>query len=318
MQKKIIISLLVMLSSGSTAVVPIARGGFGSRQVADGSFDSRVVRSAYVNQHPRVLFDEAHSNLYTPTGRYKPFADLIQNDGYKLETAADSFTKKQLEGFDVLVIVNASGPGEQRDASAFTEPECDAVRDWVNAGGALLLITGHAPFGAAAAKLARRFDVNVTAGFTFDTSQFNKDSGDQTELVFARDSGLVGEHPITRGRDERERINRVMTFSGTSLKGPGDSVALLKLGDTAKDVLPSDQKPTGPGQPADTRTVSASGRAQGVALAFGKGRVVVLSEAAMLTAQIAPAGFRYGMNITGNDNRQLALNIMHWLSGLLK
>jgi hypothetical protein len=319
MRKGIIILLLLVFSSGPTAVVPIvARVGFGPRQVADGAFDTHVVRPAYVTQHPRVLFDEAHSNLYTPTGRYKPFADLIRGDGYKLETAGDSFTKKQLEGYDVLVIVDASGPGEQRDASAFTEPECDAVRDWVKAGGALLLITDHAPFGAAAAALARRFDVNVTAGFTFDTSQFNKDSGDQTELVFARDSGLAGEHPITRGRDERERINRVMTFSGTSLKGPGESVALLKLGDTAKDVLPSDLKPTAPGQPADHRTVSASGRAQGIALEFGKGRVVVLSEAAMLTAQVAPAGFRYGMNITGNDNRQFALNIMHWLSGLLK
>ena len=319
MRKEIIILLLLVLSSGSTAVVPIvARAGFGPRQDADGAFDAHVVRPAYVKQHPRVLFDGAHNNLYTSTGRYKPFADLIGSDGYKLEPAAESFTRKQLEGYDVLVIVDASGPREQRDAPAFTEAECDAVRDWVKAGGALLLITDHAPFGAAAAPLARRFDVGITAGFTIDTSQYNKESGDETELVFARDDGLAGEHPITRGRDERERINRVMTFSGTSLKGPGESVALLKLGDTAKDVLPSDRKPTSPDQPADHRTVSASGRAQAIALAFGKGRVVVLSEASMLTAQVAPAGFRFGMNIAGADNRQFALNIMHWLSGLLK
>jgi hypothetical protein len=36
----------------------------------------------------------------------------------------------------------------------------------------------------------------------------------------------------------------------------------------------------------------------------------------MLTAQI-DKGKKFGMNIPGNDNRQFALNLMHWLSGLL-
>jgi hypothetical protein len=41
----------------------------------------------------------------------------------------------------------------------------------------------------------------------------------------------------------------------------------------------------------------------------------------MLSAQIAGSGeekYRLGMNRSCIDNRQLALNIMHWLSGLLK
>ena len=62
---------------------------------------------------------------------------------------------------------------------------------------------------------------------------------------------------------------------------------------------------------------SAAGRAQGIAFKFGKGRVVVLGEAAMMSAQLAgPEKRRMGMNMPGSDNRQLALNIMHWLSGL--
>jgi hypothetical protein len=28
--------------------------------------------------------------------------------------------------------------------------------------------------------------------------------------------------------------------------------------------------------------------------------------------------FKAGMNVPGNDDRQLALNVLHWLSGLLK
>ncbi len=66
------------------------------------------------------------------------------------------------------------------------------------------------------------------------------------------------------------------------------------------------------------KQVPAAGRAQGLALAHGKGRVVVLGEAAQLSAQVAGLEpIRFGMNVPGLDNRQMALNIMHWLSGLI-
>jgi hypothetical protein len=67
--------------------------------------------------------------------------------------------------------------------------------------------------------------------------------------------------------------------------------------------------------------ISAAGRALGVALKYGKGRVVITGEAGMLSAQIlreGQASYPFGMNVPGFDNRQLALNLFHWLSGLLK
>ena len=66
--------------------------------------------------------------------------------------------------------------------------------------------------------------------------------------------------------------------------------------------------------PEKAKTVSATGRAQAIALPFGKRRVVVFGEAAMLTAQER----NFGMNYPGTDDRQLVLNVMHWLSDLLK
>jgi hypothetical protein len=55
-----------------------------------------------------------------------------------------------------------------------------------------------------------------------------------------------------------------------------------------------------------------------VALKFGKGRVVVLGEASQLSAQLAGTQQRaMGMNYAGCDNRQWAINIAHWLSGLI-
>ena len=48
-----------------------------------------------------------------------------------------------------------------------------------------------------------------------------------------------------------------------------------------------------------------------------QGRLVVLGEAGMLTAQIDGRSHKnFGMNVPGIDNKQLALNIMHWLSRL--
>jgi len=318
MKKRCITVLLLALGAATAAIPGVASGVPGLPQVADTSFNARVASPAYDKQHPKVLFDEGHNNLYTSIGRYKPFAELIMSDGYKLNPGAGSLSKDQLSGYDVLVIVDAAGPKDRRDAPAFTDAECDAVRDWVKAGGALLLITDHAPFGSAASSLARRFDVDVTPGFTIDIRQYNQESGDQTELVFTREASLLGDHPITRGRSDKERIDKILTFSGTSVKGPKDSVALLKLSDTAKDVLPPDRKPSSPEDPpVDHKVVSASGRAQGIALEFGKGRVVVLGEAPMLTAQVMPNGLHFGMNISGTDNKQLALNIMHWLSKLI-
>jgi hypothetical protein len=45
--------------------------------------------------------------------------------------------------------------------------------------------------------------------------------------------------------------------------------------------------------------------------------VVVLGEASMLTAQlVGPDNTPIGMNRSANDNRQFALNVMHWLSTL--
>ena len=46
---------------------------------------------------------------------------------------------------------------------------------------------------------------------------------------------------------------------------------------------------------------------------FGKGRVVICGEAAMFTSQMGDAG----MNYPGTDNKQLLLNIAHWLSKLI-
>ena len=55
-----------------------------AQQQADPEFDTSVARPAYKNDGPRVMFDEAHHNFHTTDGRYKPFVDLLKNDGYNV------------------------------------------------------------------------------------------------------------------------------------------------------------------------------------------------------------------------------------------
>ena len=70
--------------------------------------------------------------------------------------------------------------------------------------------------------------------------------GRRTSLVFSRQNHLLGDHPITRGRDDSERVNKVQTFTGTSLKGPEGSVPILKLADTAVDYSFDDEQRSRP------------------------------------------------------------------------
>jgi hypothetical protein len=282
-----------------------------AQQMADPTFNPAVDHPAYSKSYPRVLFDEAHNNFHLSTGRYKPFADLITRDGYNVIANRQTFSKASLSSFKILVIANALGAedldDDGADQPAFTEGESDVVRDWVRSGGALLLIADHAPFGAAAQVLAKRFDVEMSKGFVFDPA--NSMPNEPSLLIFSRENKLLLDHPIVQGRNESERINRVLTFTGQALKGPATADAIMKLSGTARDA---------PSRTSNEST-SVAGQAQGLAFKFGKGRVVMLGEAAMLSAQITGAEKSpMGMNVPGSDNRQFALNLMHWLSGILK
>lgn len=285
-------------------------------QPYDRSFDTRVATPAYRDSGPVVLYDEGHRNTHTTTAGYKPFADLIRHDGYILRTTRQPFTAQELRGVAVLVLVLAQGANPTNDSAAYSDAECTAIAEWVGAGGSLLLVADHWPYGLAARSLARRFGVDLSGGFTEDP-KYHEPARGTSHLVFSKENGLLGEHPITRG------LSRVLTFTGTSMKGPDGAARFLLLSDSATDRPPGPARVERDG--GDVRVLMeygdpqpAGGHAQGIALEFGGGwgRVVVLGEAGMLRAQRDRTGL-VGMNVPGYDNRQLALNIMHWLSRAL-
>ncbi len=294
-----------------------------TQQKPDLNFDVSVPDPAYTDKHPKVLMDEAHFNVHTSTGQYKPFADLIRNDGYEVLPNTQPFTAASLAGADVLVIANARGSNTPSEQPAFTEAECDAVRDWVKAGGNLLLITDHYPIGHGSFTLALRFGITLGKGTAFDAANAAPGVGGASAIEYSRENKLLGDHPITNGRQASERLNKVYTFTGLSMKGPEGSVPFLKLADTATERMADWASASGSdrrsrNRAANTPEFSAAGGAQGLAMTFGLGRVVALGEASELSAQIAgPQKRPMGMNYPGIDNRQMGLNIMHWLSRLL-
>jgi hypothetical protein len=318
-----------MSSSWGLAVVALAAVSFmparaqtNDQQIADPEFRTEILKPTYSNVGPVVVLDEAHANFHTASGRYKPFADLLRADGYRIVAGAAPFAERGLADVNVLVIANALGHAFSDAAgdppSAFTGDECDAVRGWVRAGGSLLLIADHAPFGATAATLASRFGVEMGKGYAWDVN--NKGREPTTTLAYSRQNGLLGRHVITQG------VARVMTFTGQSMSVPPGAVALLKFSDSARESsLANAQADIVAAQSGKSTAASAlKGRAQGLAMEYGKGRVVMTGEAAMFSAQV----FRYtddhgqttemkmGINVPGNDNRQFLLNVMHWLTRL--
>ena len=292
-----------------------------SDQKPDLQFNTKVDSPAFLASHPKVFFDEGHNNFHKSSSTYKPFVDLITNDGYAVQVNKKEFDPDLLSKCDILVIANAKGKERKYDP-AFTERECAAVHDWVRAGGALLLIADHYPMGSAAKNLSEKFGVRMSEGFTEDSLYCDKTSTDRGQLVFEDLNRLLMDCPITGGRNTSERIHRIVTFTGQSLSAPDSNAIILKLSKHAYDTVPdsiwqkrhlifftntytrfADPKP-------------ALGNCQAAALEIGKGRVVILGEAAMLTAQKVQ-GIKFGMNYPNNDNKQFALNTMHWLSRII-
>jgi hypothetical protein len=326
--------ILLVICCG-TPLVAAAAAAHARQQVVDPDFKAIVEKPAYLGAGPTVAIDEAHDNFHTAGGQYKPFADLLRNDGYKVAGSSRKFEPGIFVGVDVLVIANARNlaglAAGDLSRPAFTESECDVVRDWVRAGGSLLLISDHAPFGNAAANLSERFGVAMGKGWAFDAGDTR--GSITTQLVFSRANGLLGSHPVLSGRDPSEEVKTIRSFTGQSLGIPAGAVALMKLSPTAREAATPDdldaeaqaRSAAAPSGTAGARSVSVAGRAQGLAMRFGNGRLIVLGEAGLLSAQVVtvPEGtatrtFRMGMNVPGNDDRQFALNALHWLSGLLK
>lgn len=290
------------------AVAGVAPG----QQVPDPKFNPPLPSPAYESgKGPRVAIDEAHHNFHTADGRYKPFAELLRRDGYRVDGLNKPFSADSLKGVDVLVVANPLNERNVKDwslptPSAFTADEITALRKWVDAGGSLFLIADHMPFPGAAGDLAKAFGVEFSNGYARDGTW----KAGETD-TFKAGAGLK-ESAITRGRNKDEQVTTVATFAGSAFKLPKGATPVLVFGAGSE----SHETKKAPGVTPDAAKVPIDGWCQGAVFAVGGGRVAVFGEAAMFSAQLAGADQRpMGMNAPeAKQNHQLLLNVMHWLT----
>lgn len=263
------------------------------------------------------MIDGAHVNFHTVDGRYSPFAKLASRDGYRVSGNDEPFSEAMLANVDILVIANALNVRNGNDnwvlpvPSAFTDDEIGTVKRWVNAGGSLLLIADHMPFGGAAEKLAAAFGVQWMNGFAFDAKQ-------NGNYRYTRTEGMHP-HPVFDGRPgKRERVDSIIAFTGSAFWIPEARRAapLMTVPPDTRVLMPRVAWQFGD----SVASIPGKGMLQGAALLVGEGRIVAAGEAAMFSAQrFGPQGSNFmGFNApTAPQNAQFALNVLHWLSGLL-
>ena len=304
-------SLRLVCAAVGTAVAALGAPAHAQHQT-NAVFDTTVARPALLKRRPRVLFDGAHNNVFARTGRSVPLMQLLRADGAMVEEGADAFTSGLLARYDVLVVLTAMGdPQQDSDAAqrpAFSEEEVEAVHTWVNGGGSLLLCLDHRPFVESGRRLAERFGVRVYAGYVGDSATSDGWAKDTKTPVYTRANAGLLDHPITRGRDSSERLNRVAVFGGESMTGPVGT-GLLRVSRTARNIGEGNES----GAPL--------GEAQAVALTVGRGRAVVTADCSLWTAQVVQNAVwngPFGMARRDFDDRQFALNTVRWLSRVLR
>ncbi len=274
--------------------------------VEDGSFAPRAVSPAFTDRHPRLCFDQGHHNLAIRKERYQPILGLLESDGFQIHRLESSFQKNDLKSCDILYISAALGFTDTRQRElarrpAFTKDEIRAISEWVKEGGGIFLATDHRPMADSMESLVEAFGVegsilSVRAPRPmepFQESGIFEISGEQ----------LTSDHPVIRGRDPSEQVKRLFWFYGGSFKPVQSSDSILRIGSGFKFVDSEDE----------SKKISDYS-ALGVAMSFGKGRMIAVGDGTMLTSKFDTiSGQRTGINRPGSDNVQFSLNAFRWL-----
>jgi len=294
------------------ALVTLAATSAVAQAVANNETDVSVALPAYpIGAGPVVAIDEGHNDYHTLEGRYAPFAAVLANDGYRVVPFRDRFDSRTLGQINVLVIANplasanvGAGKWKLPTPSAFEGGEIEAIRTWVRNGGALFMIADHMPFAGAVGPLAAAF------GFRFDNDYATKADG-KTPEIFTQEEKTLGDNAVTRGAGRGPAVTEVQTFVGSSFRAPAAATPLMTLDESWTLLYPAE---AGKFDAQTPRRRATRADLRGAMLGYGKGRVVVVSEAALFTNQLingAPYGFG---QLSARQDKQFLINVLEWLS----
>lgn len=269
-------------------------------------------------EHPRFLnsarqtiyIDQMHQNFHRKEGRFKPFADLLTADGYKLDSIINF---KKLKTDDILVIAN---PVHQKNFrnwrrpihTAFAKTEIDFLQNWVKKGGRLILIADHMPFAGATNNLANAFGFNFYDGFAY----LQKEKRNLPD-VFSEDNERLISSEITDGTLGK-KINTITTFTGSAFTIPKTAKGILKFKKDDYCLTPDIAWQFN----EDTPRQDLEDKYQGAILKYGKGKIAVFGEAGMFTAQTITNNsgtYKFGFHAeSAPNNVEFIRNLFFWLS----
>lgn len=255
------------------------------------------IASAETN-NTKVLFDETGPYLgkfFTihNMGTYgsSGFATLLEENGYTVSTLTEGpITSDKLKGYNVLIIM-----GEYRN---YTDEEVNAIKDFVNNGGGLLLVAnvwgdidGDQNF--AYNKIARSFGV--------DFANNEIVTNDQNYIFYFNVVEItnITPHPVTAN------VEKFYHMTGTYIKNPGPSTVLATtdsytwgdVGFTTSEGQTESNYKKDPNERSGPLPVIS-------ALDYGKGKVVFIG-----------ASYSFINGIIYRSNMwKLGLNSVNWLA----
>jgi hypothetical protein len=270
-------------------------------------------------QGPAVLVDNAHWNSATTARGLTAFATLLRADGYRVLPDGNSTRAEMLADARIGVVANPLGlSGELRglaarlglppltflDDEALWVQEMETTLQWIENGGSLLVAVDEGPPARAVRGLAVRLGLEVREGVVMDLGHSEPRAPER--LVFSRENGLIGQHPIVDGDAMHQAVNHLVSVGGSAIVAPAGVDVLLRLSPSAVEVPRLGVSPA--------QGTPVAGLARAVAFERGRGRVVVVADTSLLTGLVDDDGAVYGLGSDGTQADRFARAIMRWLA----
>ncbi len=268
------------------------------------SLMSALKVSASVSKNaPLIVFDESHrpiiSAFYKDSpapGQFSMLVNLLKSHGFSVSAIVPGqvITEELLKGVDALVIV----PGERN----YSVSEINAIVKWVEEGGKLLILGEYDHYNTNIDALTRKL------GFVFESQEFNSsfmniaqpDSYKITPIYPVFNGSL-----INRTNEIMKDINRVITYSITSIKIINNSIKYITLIRTSEKAYWFDTYRYKKGPSAANEPVA-------ILLHYGKGIVIAIGDTSLwVNYDIDKDGTP---SIYEGDNYKLAINIFKFLA----
>lgn len=301
----LVISLIILLANPVKA-----------QQVIDSTFRIEVENPLFPEGNgPVILVDEAHNNDMVLEGGFRPLAEILKQYGYQPFRLYKPIQRSSLKGADILVIIGALHSSNVENwklptPSAFSDSEIETLLDWIEGGGSLLLVADHMPYPGAVHKLSGPLGVEWHNGFVIDSVNWGM-------THFSKKAETLKMHPLISGGNPGEQVTHVASYYGSGFEIRDPDITGLLMFDDVNTV--SYQTETAWKIFPETPKIPASGLYQAAAVKWGRGRVVLVAEASLFSAQLVGKGKKpVGINYPNNgQNLRFVLNIFQWLSGIV-